>query len=174
MVDAPEILSKTAFAARRNVGVSTVSKWIERARISGAALTADGRIDVAEAERQLGVRLDAVRSEGAIASARAADEAAPSVRDQILEVELESKRRKLEAEKGVYVRSDQVRAERTKALTQMMAAIDNWVVEIAAELALDPDLSTRLRSSWRHFRERQADAFLAEAEALPELLSDAA
>lgn len=180
MVDTPTlIMSKTAFAARRGVGVSTVSKWIERKRISGDALTADGRINVTIAEQQLGIRLDVVRSEGAraasqIAGGDEANEPAASVREKILEVELEQKRRRLEVERGVYVRADQVRAERGRALKQMIAAIDNWVGELPAELGLDQTQSAQIRSAWRRFRERQADAALAQAQSLPELMTDAA
>lgn len=176
--DAHLILSKSAFATRRGIGVSAVSNWIERKRISGEALTADGRINVDEAERQLGVKLDTVRSEGARSAVRLPDDgtdfAEPSLREQILAVELEQKRRRLEAEKGVYVRADQVRAERGRALGQMMAAIDNWLPDVAAELGLNAEALADMRASWRRFRARQADALTAEAAALPELLSDAA
>lgn len=177
MVDAIQILSKTAFAAKRGVGVSTVSKWIERKRISGAALTEDGRINVVEAERQLGVNLDVMRSEGARAVRVAAvpeGSAELSIREQILSVDLEQKRRRLEAENGVYVRADQVRAERGRALSQMMAAIENWIPDVAAELALGAEALATMKASWRQFREHQADALVAEAKELPELLSDAA
>jgi hypothetical protein len=180
MPDTPLILiSKSAFAARRGVSVSAVSKWIERGRISGPALMADGRIDVAEAERQLTARLDHAKSGAArVAAWRAADpDALPSVgeqsvREQILAVDLEQKRRRLDAEKGVYIRADQVRAERGRALAQMVAALDNWIPELVAELGLDRDAIAKVRASWRRFRERQADALLAEAGALPELLPD--
>lgn len=97
-----------------------------------------------------------------------------STREQLLQIELEQKRRRLEIEKGVYVRADQVRAERGRALAQMIAAIDSWIPELAADLALDREALAKARASWRHFRERQADALLTEAEQLPELLHDAA
>jgi hypothetical protein len=83
------ILSKSAFAARRNVDASTVSKWIARRKIYGAALTTDGRIDVVEAERQLEVTLDAKQSaaasarparDNAVAPAKAAPKAKPARR----------------------------------------------------------------------------------------------
>lgn len=169
------IISKSAFAARRGVSVSAVCKWIERKRIAGPALTADGRVVVDEAERQLGISLDVVRSEAASRIARAGDDDEPktlSTREQILAVELEQKRRRLEVEKGVYVRADQVRAERGRALVQMIAAIDNWLPSLAIELGLDRETEALLRASWRRFRERQADAVTSEAEALPEILTD--
>jgi hypothetical protein len=56
-----EVLSKSQFAARRGVGPNAVSTWIARRKLSGAALVGVGRgqrINVAEAERQLAVRID--------------------------------------------------------------------------------------------------------------------
>jgi len=99
------VLSKSAFAARRGVGSSAVANWIARDRLTGAALTADGRINVEEAERQLGVTLDASRSDGALALVaerhQPADEAKPlSLREQVLETELAARRRKLKADAG--------------------------------------------------------------------------
>jgi hypothetical protein len=172
--DSPGILTKSAFAARRQKDQSTVSKWIERGKISGAALTADGRINVVEAERQLGVTLGTVRSGGKPAAAAARDADDLTLRQRILAVELQQKQRKLDADKGVYVRADQVRAERGRALAKIVWAIDNWLPEVAVELGLDHDGLAALRASWRRLRTRQADLAQAEAEALPELLADAA
>lgn len=172
-------MSRAAFAARQGVGASALSNWFARGKLTEACLTQDGKIIVAEAERQLGATLNIVRSEGAraVVAERAGGPvgaAEISTREQILQVELEQRRRRLEVEKGVYVRADQVRAERGRALAQMIAAIDSWIPELAADLALDREALARVRASWRHFRERQADALLAEAEQLPELLHDAA
>jgi hypothetical protein len=46
----PEIISRAMFAARRSVKPKTVDRWIALGRISGKALTRDGKIVVAEAE----------------------------------------------------------------------------------------------------------------------------
>ncbi len=47
-------VSKSAFARHRGISRQSVGKMIEAGRIGGAALTRDGRIVVAEADRQLG------------------------------------------------------------------------------------------------------------------------
>lgn len=206
MQDCP-ILTKAQFAETQGIGYDAVRKWITRGHLTGDALTADGRINVAAAELQLRARLSTYAGgtsrRRAAASPNRRDEREPgppvttapviassaaslspgqpdlpyedlTLRENILAVELERKQRQLEAEKGVYVRADQVRAERGKALAQMIAAIDNWVPEMVAELGLDREQLARVKASWRRFRERQADAMLAEALALPETLSDAA
>ena len=166
----PAVLSKSGFALRHGVGASAVSNWIARGVLYGEALTDDGRIVVEVAERQLKENLDPART---TASGSAVEpDNGPSLREQILAVELEQKRRRLEAEKGVYVRADQVRAERGRALAEMIAAIDGWLGDVASALGLDRDQAARMRTSWRRFRERQADVLVAEAQALPELLAD--
>jgi hypothetical protein len=176
MVHASLILSKTAFAARHGVGVPAVSNWIKRGRITGAALTEDGRINVAEAERQLGTTLDAVRSAGKIAASAAAAEpdlGTTSVRDQILEVDLESKRRKLNAERGVYCRTDHLARGSNRGFEQFLSAADIWIGDLAAELGLSAEGAAQAQALWRRFREREAAAARNFAATLPELLSDA-
>jgi hypothetical protein len=180
----PLILSKAAFAARHGRGASTISNWIARGKLSGAALTADSRINVEEAERQLGLTLDQSRSEGALAAAterrliedqpRGSDKAAadPTTREQLLEVELTRKRRQLRLEQGIYVLAEQVRKERRQALAQMIAAIDNWIPELVAILGLGREELVRAKAEWRHFRQRQEEQTTADAEALPEYLPD--
>ena len=48
-----EVISRGEFAARAGRSPSAVNRWVERGQLSGAALTADGRIVVDEAEAQL-------------------------------------------------------------------------------------------------------------------------
>jgi transposase len=177
----PLLLSKSAFAARRGVGSSTISNWIARGRLTGAALTADGQINVEEAERQLGSTLDLSRSEGAIAVHR--EENAPrsegadgpaSLREKLLALELERKRRTMAAEQGVYIRADQVEAQMGRTLAQLIAAIENWIPDLVAELGGGAEELATARRSWRHFRERQADDADARALSLPEFVADAA
>ena len=194
----PEVMSKTAFAFRRGVRINNLLGWISRGVLDHAALTADGMIRVAEAERQLASRLIATgagvmrpdtiermqRLSAAAAVAAGIEPAAPGALDdspaarraravaEMAEIDLERRRRQLAEQKGVYVRADQVRANRGRALAQMIAAIDNWLPEIAAELALDRQGFAVLRSSWRRFRERQAESAVARAQSLPEAVEE--
>ena len=48
-----EVVTRGEFAARAGRSPSAVNRWVERGQLSGAALTADGRIVVDEAEAQL-------------------------------------------------------------------------------------------------------------------------
>ena len=106
------------------------------------------------------------RSKATIAALRE-----PSVRDQLLELELEQRRRRLAADRGIYIRTEGLAAEVVKGFQRFIASADN---DLAGEIGLDNEGLAVLRASWRRFREREADVALAFAERLPEVLPDAA
>jgi len=78
-----EIMTKIQFARHVGVKRSTVSSWIARRKLSGAALTADGRILVDEATRQLASRLDLAKSTGRAPSGLFSRVAKPEATAQI-------------------------------------------------------------------------------------------
>src|SRR4051794_346179 len=65
-------ISKAAYARHRGVRPCTLSNWIKRNKIGGAALLPDGRIVVAEADRQLASTVDPVRRQASRAQVRTA------------------------------------------------------------------------------------------------------
>lgn len=178
-----EVISKGAYASRIGKRPSAVSNYIARGKLSGAALTADGRIAVAEADRQLALTLDPGRGRpiqvidttSAGALVREESPAARRARAvaEMAELDLEQRRRRLAEAAGYYVAAEQVRANRGRALAQLLAAVDNWLPEVAAELALSRDELAAMRASWRRFRARQADHAATRAMALPVLRSEA-
>ncbi|GEM_PF-6057091 len=186
-------ITKSEFAEDQGVGLSTVSNWIARGILFGPALTEDGMIVVEVAERQLAENLDVSRSLGKMSGLRGPPAAAPDQpvappaagqpshieRMQQLRVEGMERQARLDREadlerRGVYVRADTMRAEQNRAIAQLVAAIGNWMPDVAAELGLDRDGLTRLRASWRRFREHQARDASDRAADLPEHLTDAA
>jgi hypothetical protein len=187
MADAPLILSKSAFAARRGVGVSAISKFIARGHISGAALIG-GRINVEVAETQLSLRLDAVRSVGAIAAAQVGSGALQSIAGgasfkaslEILQaralsasVDAERKRRELNAERGKYVLAEQARGDWARTLTEFLSDVEQSFGNIAENLRLDGEQLAGLRKWWRDHRSRAAEKARASAATLPEFVGDA-
>jgi len=115
-----QILTKAEFARTHGVKPTAVSNWIARGHLTAPALRADGTIDVALAEEQLGKRIKPVyqaaamtRSTPSTSAADAGDLAwAPSqqaslqllkARALTASVEAERKRRELMAERGRYM-----------------------------------------------------------------------
>jgi len=168
-----EIIAKIDYAKRRGVTASAVTNWIKRGKLTPPALTEDGRILVAVADRQLGINLDVAKAEGAralnaVRRRRAAKgDGALTLREQILTIDLELRRRKLSAERGVYVRADGVAAEWTRQLSAIFVALDAWVQQLPVELGIGAQDALLIKASWRRFRQRESDATQAEAAALP-------
>lgn len=179
--DVAELLSKTGFALRRGVRLNVVNNWIARGQLSNEALTPDGMIRIGEAERQLALmmRTGAGAPRGGVPAPGGviADEESPAARRaravaEMAELDLEKRRRRMMEEAGQYVLAEQVRANRGRALAQMLAAVDNWLPEVAGELALSRDGLAQLRASWRRFRVRQADSAAMRGASLPEMIDD--
>jgi hypothetical protein len=166
----PEIISRAMFAARRGVRPKTVDRWIALGRISGKALTRDGKIAVAEAERQLAITHDVVRSVGKLSRA-AGGNSQVAVREEILKVELKRRRLQLGLLRGTLCSAADVELQRGRGIAALISALDNWVAgDLPTALNLDATGRMALRAEWRRFRTREADAAEARAASLPEFV----
>jgi hypothetical protein len=175
-MNSPPILSKAAFAARHGIARSTISKWISRGQLKPPALRADGRIDVAAAERQLRALLDPARS---TAINGGGDDAAGLIkrqREQRIErgeIDLRRARAEERERRGEYVRAVDVARERGRFWQQFLQTLENWLLsDMPHQLALDPDARAALRKSWRRFRERESDAAQQRADTMPPFIDD--
>lgn len=186
----PLTLSKSAFAARRGVGSSTVSNWIARGRLTGKALVGKGaaaRINVEEAERQLGALLDQSRSAGAILSHAAAEEPAPPASAKALApeiaplaaIKLEQAQRALQRDResdlerrGVYVRAADMRREQARQLAQLITMIEQRLPELVALLGGGKPEIVTARRWWRSLRQTEAAAARETASPLPEFIAE--
>lgn len=175
------ILTKSEFAARHGRDPSVVSKWIARGLLSGAGLTADGRINVAEAERQLAARLDHSRSIGKLVAARIA-QPAPVVRpaaaaalSEMEQLKLDGERRKArreieeeEARRGRYVLADASDREQRREMMQFIGMIEQRLPDLVARLGGGKAEIVMARQWFRSLRQEEALAAKARAAAAPE------
>lgn len=191
------LLSKSEFARRRGVSPAAVSQWIGTQRLSGAALVGEGRtakIDVEEAERQLGQTLDlgqqmaqqtlrptASAAQPALQRLPEDDHAAryQKARADSAEIEAERARRREQAERGVYMETDQARAAWARELGALITGVDQWINDLAlglaAETGQDPkSLTVFLRQRWRDFRQKRTDLQRQARDADPHLVDEAA
>jgi hypothetical protein len=89
-----------------------------------------------------------------------------------LELANEKAREEASARVGTYARADDVRQEMGRLVGKLITVFDGALVEFAAAVAAQSDLSSRdalhlLRSTWRSIRERAAENEQALADALP-------
>ena len=133
---------------------STISNWIARGKLSGAALTADGRIVVAEANRQLGRNLNPIASSSRRKVEPPSTLAALRVRREKLAVERAE--REAATERGQLIRANEAAAAWAQELAGLVQAIDLFVLDLPQKAGLDRDQAERVRREWRAFRERQA------------------
>ncbi|HEY2539123.1 MAG TPA: hypothetical protein VGI28_06440 [Stellaceae bacterium] len=145
------VLSKSSFAVRRGVTKSAVSRWLRYGFISGAALTADGKmIVVAEAEAQLAARIDPGRGRPPRAQYMSASPlpalarcaAAVAAEEQLVAIE----HRLADAERRL-----------TAAIEfgdELMDELDRWLDELPAKLGLGPDMVEILCRERGEFRRR--------------------
>ena len=167
-------MSKTEFAERVGVSAATVRQWVGRAKLSGAAVTASGRIRVDEAERQLAARLDPRR--GRPRNATKPGSFAERLQLQRIEegaIRLRRARRAELAERGRYTLTEGVRREYARGFRQLVDAVESWLLyEVPNLLSLSADDRATLRTAWHRFRTREAEAAQRQAEALPEFVLD--
>lgn len=189
------LISKGDFAARRGVSPAAVSQWISGGKISGAALVGTGRmakINVEEAERQLGVTLDPAQQlhrQGVRPTASAAPPAAlpdpaddhqaryARARADSAEIEAERARRRIQEERGRYVLADAAAEAFSRELAEMVQAGEQWVMDagaaLAAELGTDAKTTTAaLRRQWRALRSRWAAEAAARRDGAPAFAAD--
>ncbi|RJF81117.1 hypothetical protein D3877_12910 [Azospirillum cavernae] len=188
-------LSKSEFARHRGVSPAAVSQWISNGRLSGSALIGAGRtakINVEEADRQLGVTLD-LGQQMAQQALRPSPPSPPSFRSpeddhaaryqkaraDSAEIDAERARRRDQAERGLYLETDAARAAWAKELGGLLTAMDQWISDLAPALAATPsrdpkELAVLLRQRWREFRQQQADQARATRDAVPALTVETA
>ena len=177
----PDVMTKSAFAAHRGVMTSAVSNWIARGKLSGPALTADGRIAVEEAERQLGRTVDPGRGAPPAPTATprpvAGTEANEQV-EQLADLRLRSEKLKLEKQeraaeeeklaaaqrRGELMHVDEARRIWAAELDELLAAVEVFVVELPTALGLGRDAVDTARRAWRDFRRRRSEQAEAKVD----------
>jgi len=169
-----EILSKGAYAIRLGKMPSAVSNWIARGKLTGAALTADGRIVVEEADRQLGLSVDPGRGRPSISdlvsppALRAIDRDEPQslaqVRLQRETLALEAQQRAAATERGELMRVDEASRAWAAELEDLLLATEQFVVDLPAKLGEPTREAVDVaRREWREFRRRRAEQMSAPA-----------
>jgi len=191
------IVSKADFARHRGVSAPRVSQWIGKGQLRPPALTAEGRVWLEEAERQLGATLDvggqmgkALREPGANAvrvssTPRAVDENDPARRQaiakaQMAEMDAERALRRSMEERGTYVLTAGVKPSWAKTLGTVLASIEGALIDrvtlaMQADFGADPRaVKARLRAVVREWREDLAEHAVKEVGAAPEFVADPA
>lgn len=160
-----EIVTKSEFAKRVGKLPSAVSNWIARGKLSGSALTADGRIVVDEALRQLDMTVDPGRGAPPPAMRPAADAAQPepgslaALRIRRETLAIEQAERQAAIERGELVQSDAVARQWSGELEELLAAVELLFIELPAKLGLGTrEAVETARREWREFRRRRAEA----------------
>lgn len=163
-----EVISRGEFAARAGRSPSAVNRWVERGQLSGAALTADGRIVVDEAEAQLARSLNPWRGRPpglTLADAGRGGAAGDERRllREIADVRLQRERLALaEAERAAAIaRSELVNAAAAdfawrRAMAELIAALEEFVIGLPAKLGLGNAEAEVARLEWWAFQQRRA------------------
>jgi hypothetical protein len=174
------ILSKSEYGRLHHVAPATVRTWVYRGHLTPPALRSDGMIDVALADGQLRVRLDALKSTGkgggprelfqpmperTGAEEKAADDEKPNnggefnqLRIRRLRLEVEEKERNAAIARGELLPAAQLDAIWGQELRELVQAVEQWLPELAVKLGGDRGMINLIRAEWRLFRQRQADS----------------
>ena len=165
------------FAAQQGVASSTVRNWVQRKQIYAAALLADGKINAVLARRQLAMRRDATRGRPPKSRPPKEDENAEPAPDDLQTIRAQrggdrvGPRAKPNEPRARHLHADGAGARQSgPRLAQAIAAMDAWVSSVIAELGLSPEASALIRTSFRRWREREADSAEMQAAAVPEFL----
>ena len=160
-----ESVSRKEFAEQQGVASSTVRNWILRRQIYGAALLADGKINAVLARRQLAARRDASRGRPPKSRAQEAEIAEPPPDDPLFQLRLEKERLEIRRREvalditlGRYVLADEVRANRRRALAEIVQMTEAWLPTLISELGLGKKELDVARASYHAVRERQVAA----------------
>lgn len=169
-----ETVSKGAFAIMLGRMPSAVSNWIARGKIWGPAITADGKIVVDEALRQLGLTIDPGRGRPDLAKPPipAPPPAPDEDPDTLAQVRLAREKLALEAqqraaaiERGELVRAEEVSRLWASELGDLILAVEQWAVDLPAKLGLGRDAVDLVRREFREFRARRAEQAAAATAA---------
>lgn len=161
-----EAISKSAYAIRHGVAPSAVSNWIARRKLSGAALTADGRIVVEEADRQLDLTIDPARGRPSPPPRGRGDDGKDTLAALRIEREtlaLEAGRRAAALDAGELVNAAAAAKAWATELDDLLAAVELFVTDLPPKLGLGREAVDLVRREWRDFRRRRAQQ--AEAAA---------
>jgi hypothetical protein len=174
-----KIVTKAELARARHVSAAAVSAWLRRGKLTAPALLPDGRIDYDVAIDQLRERLDPARSRTEVPDGDAPARSNLAVlterqREQRVE-ENDLKLRRLKREEleraGALTDTDAVAKAHARHYEELLAAIEQWVPELAVKLGADRDGVALARREWRGFRDRQAQAAEARTAGLPSLVA---
>lgn len=132
------IVTKKIFAEQQGVAENTISTWIKRGHLSAPALTADGRINTHEAERQLHQRIDLTRSIGKRLSAQRAAAVPQPTQPRPLSPEFVDVNRAMQ---GLLA----------QAACEVLTLAAGWITE-ALIPALGPQYAAQIVSRWLSFR----------------------
>jgi hypothetical protein len=185
--DDDEFVGKGEFAQRIDRTAARVSQYIAEGKLSAPALTPDGRVNVRLGKLQLASVLDPSQQvaqtkpilPGSTAGETAENAGLLKARRENAELDAETKRRKLNAEKGIYsLTADAERAVKSE-LAEAFVAIDAWISEEGKALALEHGLDERrvvihMRAAFKAFRAKQAASRRDAAAGLPEFVPEAA
>jgi hypothetical protein len=180
---ASETLSKGAFALEIGKSAARVSQYIKAGKISGAALTPDGRVVVAIAKQQLRARLDPSQrlANGGVhddedddVGRGSADQRYLDAKAEEKELEVERRRRQLKTDSGAWLDADEAKRAFARELAAVFTDIDAELTAIGDALAGKFGLEARaltlaLRAEFNAFRARQANKKRAFAEEQPAL-----
>ncbi len=186
----PETMKRAAFARFVNRDKSAVTLWVKSGKLSGAALAPNGDIVVDAALAQLGIALDLGQQMAQaqpiapaldLTGAATAPTKGTTSSDQHLllkakreeaEANAAAARRKEAQHNGTLVHRDEIAAEWTRTLTQLLADLDNSVDQMAENVAAkfkidDRAVAFALREELRAWRAKVAKAAKADAEQQP-------
>jgi hypothetical protein len=137
-----EGISKAAFARLLGVSRAAVSNMISRRQLRWPAIRRDGLVDVAKAKAMLADAAAGLGREGAAARAGAAEDAVSSrlakARADLLAVRADERTFAAAVDAGVYLRVEAAARPIARTLSDMMSALETWVLR-APELILSTD-----------------------------------
>jgi hypothetical protein len=186
-------LAKGQFAQHIGVSPGRVSQYVRESKISGAALTGDGRIHVETAKAQLRVRLDSGQMAGnGLTTKLSPSPQAPlvpnappdNIEEQIKRerlAEFRSRNRKLAEEEaaraGRYADAESMKQQFGQIAGEMIGLFEGMLAKFAAAIAVQFKVPERdalhlLRSTWRDERVRAASESRLAADAMPVFVED--
>jgi len=149
------LLSKAAFADRLGVSPSAVSKLIARGKLTDAALTDDGQVIVAVADRQLHAAINQTASQSA--RNRQPRSRVPALVDAD-GARAAAARREAQDAQGALARAE--------LLARLIGAVeDRFFPILVLELDLSFGQAERLERAWFHFRRRVSQRVAAPRRA---------
>lgn len=198
LAGARQLVTKGQAAELLNVTAGRVSQYIKEGKIFGDAIVGQGRnasIDINLARQQLGRTLDPVQLSAQARPTPAASQPAAGTYDmpplndaqqrtllaraEQAEIAARRAKREEEAQKGVYMLTEDAVREWSRAQVAILASLDELMPTmgdaLAAEFRIDPKLAVViLRRELRAWRARQAAEAQSRVAAESDLVEEAA